>query len=114
MYVYIFTFYTQTYIFIYAHMHYIQVTDEGVSMLALMCDLRELSLRENHGVSDDSLASLAQGATDLEVLDLLRCRVSMCLYMCARIYVYVTMYVYVYVCMCIYYVCMYRCVRTRV
>jgi hypothetical protein len=63
-----------------------------------------VSLRENEGVSDDALASLAQGATDLQFLDLLRCRVSMCLYVCARIYVYVTMYVYVYVYvyMCVY------------
>jgi hypothetical protein len=51
-----------------------QVTDEGVSMLALMCDLRELSLREN-GISDDALASLAHGATNLRVLDLSRCKV---------------------------------------
>lgn len=52
----------------------LQVNDDGVTMLALMCDLRELSLREC-AVSDAGLESLAQGAKNLEVLDLSRCQV---------------------------------------
>lgn len=52
----------------------LQVDDDGVTMLALMCDLRELSLREC-AVSDAGLESLAQGAKNIEVLDLSRCKV---------------------------------------
>lgn len=42
-------------------------------MLALLCNLRELSLRECP-IGDAALESLAQGAKGLQVLDLCRCK----------------------------------------
>lgn len=52
-------------------------------MLALMCDLKELSLRENT-ISDIALSNLANGATNLEVLDISRCKVGFSLTLYGR------------------------------
>eukprot|EP00282_Hemiselmis_andersenii_P000598 CAMPEP_0114170766 /NCGR_PEP_ID=MMETSP0043_2-20121206/34329_1 /TAXON_ID=464988 /ORGANISM="Hemiselmis andersenii, Strain CCMP644" /LENGTH=550 /DNA_ID=CAMNT_0001268421 /DNA_START=64 /DNA_END=1715 /DNA_ORIENTATION=- len=53
-----------------------EVGDDGVMMMSLMLNLRELSLRECR-ISDVALDSMAQSSRNLEVLDLSKCKGSL-------------------------------------